>query len=186
MRHAWLIASVGFLVVLFVAWAMWRGGSFRKNSLEFIDLTIHPLTSQTGWEAAPGLSPDGQLIAFTWTPKLDRPKQIYVKRLDDTEPVKLTNSDAEGNIGYLAWSPDGRRIAFKRQNGIPGAIYSISSTGGPEHKIVDLQNANLSSAIDWSPDGTKLAFSDAVVKRADLAIYFARSADRREAATYLA
>ncbi len=181
-RHVWLAALAGCLVVLCLAWAMRWTVFGRKNSPEFTDLRIHPLTSQAGWEAAPALSPDGQSVAFTWTEKLDGPKQIYVKRLDDTEPVKLTNSESEGNIGYLAWSPDGRQIAFKRQYGIPGAIYSIASAGGDEHKVIDLVNANLSSAIDWSPDGTKLAFADAEAGRTHFVIYLfnLRTGEKRQ------
>ncbi|HEY7307433.1 MAG TPA: protein kinase [Bryobacteraceae bacterium] len=170
-RLAWLAALAACVVLIYLAWATRWAIFGQNNSSEFTDLQIRPLTSQPGWEAAPALSPDGQSVAFTWTPKLDRPKQIYVKRLDDSEPVRLTNSESEGNIGYLAWSPDGRQIAFKRQSVIPGAIYSIASTGGNERKIVDLANANLSSAIDWSPDGTKLAFSDTVSGRTEFAIY---------------
>jgi Tol biopolymer transport system component len=142
----------------------------KRDSPQFTDLKIRPLTSQAGWEAAPALSPDGQSVAFTWTEKLDGTKQIYVKRPNDPEPVKLTNSQT-GNIGYLVWSPDGSRIAFKRQNEMGGAIYSIPSAGGDEHKIVDLEIANLTSAIDWSPDGNELAFSDASLVPTKLAIY---------------
>jgi eukaryotic-like serine/threonine-protein kinase len=163
-RYAWLAALAGCVLLLCFMWAMWRALSVRKNSPEFTDLRIHPLTSQAGWEANPAISPDGQSIAFTWTPKLDGQKQIYVKRPGATEPVKLTNSES-GNNGSLAWSPDGKQIAFKRQYGMAGAIYSIPSAGGNEQKIVDLANADLSSAIDWSPDGTELAFSDGVPPR---------------------
>jgi Tol biopolymer transport system component len=72
------------------------------------------------------------------------------------------------------WSPDARRIAFKRSAELykhPGAIYSVAPDGGTEEKIVELNNANLSSAIDWSPDGAQLAYSDAGVNPDQLAIY---------------
>ena len=83
-----------------------------------------------------------------------------MKRDNDTEPLKLTDSQP-GQIGFLAWSPDTKHIAFKRQFDRVGALYSIASGGGEEEqKILDLANADLSSSIDWSPDGKLLAFSD--------------------------
>jgi Tol biopolymer transport system component len=135
------------------------------------DLRIRPLTSQPGWEAFPGLSPDGRAAAFCWTDDLDRPRQIYVKRLDTDAVTKLTESESAGNIGPLAWSPDGNEIAFKRLEVRLGAIYIIGKDGGTPRKAVDLNNGDLSSMIDWSPDGTQLAFSDAAPGGGNLAIY---------------
>jgi len=131
----------------------------KGDAGDLADLTIKPLTSQPGWELGPALSPNGDAIAFTWTPTLDGPRQIYVKRDKDTEPKKLAGAQP-GSIGYMVWSPDGKRIAFKRRFDRDGALYWIESSGGEEQKILDLANADLSSAIDWSPDGRLLAFSD--------------------------
>ena len=134
----------------------------ERNAAELTDVTMKPLTSQAGWELAPALSPDGEAIAFTWSARLDGQRQIYVKREKDAEPRPVTAS-ANGQIGYLVWSPDATRIAFKRR--FPdnsGAIYWIDNNGGEEHKAVDVTNADLSSSIDWSPDGKSLAFSDSV------------------------
>ncbi len=131
----------------------------KREGPELADLTITPLTSQTGWEANPALSPDGNSVAFTWSPQLDVAKQVYIKRATDIEPVKLAGSEG-GMIGHLAWSPDGKRIAFKRQFDRRGALYSISSSGQDERKLVELANASPSSAFDWSADGEQLVFSD--------------------------
>ena len=153
----WWIPAVAALVAIAAA-GLWLTRS-RSGSDDLSDLTITPLTAQAGWEGAPALSPDGDAIAFTWAVKLDRRQRIYIKRGKDNEPFALTGPEA-GDVGFLAWSPDAKRIAFKRQSGGPGALYSISSFGGEEQKILDLANANLSSSIDWSPDGKLLAFSD--------------------------
>jgi Tol biopolymer transport system component len=176
----WLVALVACLVALAAAaWLVFG----RRDLPEFAELKIQPLTSQAGWEEYPALSPDGQSVAFTWTDKLDGPRQIYVKRLSETDPVKLTSDDSKGLIGYLAWSPDGTRIAFKRakkEYEEPGGLYSIPSAGGEEEKLVDLVNANLSSAIDWSPDGTELAFSDEPPGSHQLAIYLFNLRTRKQ------
>ncbi|HEX4773316.1 MAG TPA: hypothetical protein VH351_20960 [Bryobacteraceae bacterium] len=77
-------------------------------------------------------------------------------------------------MGPLVWSPKEDRIAFKRaasQYGEPGAIYVITVKDGVENKLVNLANANLSAGIDWSPDGTQIAFSDMVPNLHELAVY---------------
>jgi eukaryotic-like serine/threonine-protein kinase len=137
---------------------------------DFRNLRIQPLTSQPGWEADPTFSPDGESVAFTWNDRPENP-QIYVKRLDKGEAIKLTASDT-GEIAALAWSPDGRRIAFKRKPpGQEGAIHAVSVAGGAEVAILNLANANETSTVDWSPDGEKLIFSDQPPGSTQLAIY---------------
>jgi Tol biopolymer transport system component len=170
-RRFWLAALV--LCLIAIGAAAWLALT-RRDAPEFTDLKIRPLTSQAGWEYAPALSPDGQSIAFTWADKLDGVRNIYVKRPSEDDPVKLTHK-SEGLIGYLAWSPDGARIAFKYSGKVygkaGGSLYSIPVGGGKEQKLFDLANADLSSSIDWSPDGTELAFSDALPGTQRLALY---------------
>ncbi len=174
---------VGFVAVLVaIACALTWLTKVNRDGQELADLTIKPLTSQTGWEGAPALSPDGISVAFTWTPQLDKAKNLYVKRITDAEPVKLVSAEG-GMIGHLAWSPDGKRIAFKRQFDKQGALYSIGSDGLDERKIVDLTNASPSSAIDWSPDGDQLAFSDSlpeVPEHLAIYLYSLRTGKRRQ------
>jgi eukaryotic-like serine/threonine-protein kinase len=167
-RRFWLAALVASLVIVAAAgWFLFG----RQDSPQFANLRIQPLTSQAGWEASPAFSPDGQSIAFTWAEKVDTPPQIYVKQLNDSAPMRLTDSHSEGAIGPLVWSPDGKSIAFKREDNISGAIFVISSSGGKEKKILDVKRAHPSARIDWSPDGTELAFSDVLPESERLAIY---------------
>jgi len=170
-RRIWQAALAGAIFLAFVLWIVSSALFNWRETPQFANLRIQPLTSQAGWEGTPALSPDGRTVAFTWTDRLGRQRQIYRKGPNDIEPVKLTNYESEGNIGYLAWSPDGSRIAFKRQRGVGGAIYSIASTGGDEQKIVNLESSYLSSSIDWSPDGGELAFSDASLLPTQQCIY---------------
>jgi Tol biopolymer transport system component len=152
----WLAGVTGLLGMAALVVSFWPVDQ-RPSAAE---LTSRPLTAQPGWEESPSLSPDGESVAFTWVGKAAEARQIYVKRLTDDAPLQLTDAESGGNIGALAWSPDGSRIAFKRQHGVAGGIYAIPRQSGKEIKLVDLLNANLSSSIDWSPDGTHIVFSD--------------------------
>lgn len=156
-QRLWWIPAVAAAAAIAAA-GLWLARS-RPGSDDLADLTITPLTAQAGWEDAPALSPDGNAVAFTWTAKLDRRQRIYIKRGKDNEPFAITGVQA-GEIGFLAWSPDAKHIVFKRQFDKVGALYSIPSGGGSEEKILDLADADLSSSIDWSPDGKLLALSD--------------------------
>jgi Tol biopolymer transport system component len=55
-----------------------------------------------------------------------------------------------------AWSPDGRQIAFERQQDTRFAIYLTSPLGGPERQLTDwltTSNTLTFSPPSWSPDG---------------------------------
>jgi len=169
--YVWAGVLVSCLLVICLAWARGWVPFGRRDSSQFANLKIQPLTSQPGWEASPAFSPDGKSIAFAWAEKLDTPPQIYVKQLNDSEPIKLTDSHAEGIIGPLVWSPDSKWIAFKRGYPASGAIFVMPSSGGNEKKILDLRSRHLSTRVDWSPNGVQLAFSEFVPQSERLAIY---------------
>jgi Tol biopolymer transport system component len=84
-------------------------------------------------------------------------------------------------IGALAWSPEKSKLAFKTQEGLAGEIWVIPSSGGDPVKVTNLENADLSSSIDWSPDGSRLVFSDCWPNCDHLAIFSLdlRSSDRQ-------
>lgn len=163
-----LAIVVILMTVGIVAWFTLRKELPRRTA----DLEARPLTAQSGWERSPAFSPDGQMIAFTWTETKKQRAQIFVKRFADDNPVQITDPKESGNIGSLSWSPDGKRIAFKRLYGGSGAICTIPSSGGEETRLLDLKAADFSSGMDWSPDGKHLAFSDLLPDTTRNAIFF--------------
>ncbi len=126
-------------------------------------------------------SPDGQWIAFTSTRVGDK-SQIFAIRPDGGEAIQLTK--AENGVQAYDWSKDGRSIAF---TGIEpsSALKDRKATFG-DFEVVrrDYQHAHLFTfdvaeamkapvagrqrtrgasytvgGFDWSPDGTRIAFS---------------------------
>lgn len=167
--RAQLLAWATCAVLCTVAALVWTKLRPSADS-DFRNLRIEPLTSQPGWESDPAFSPDGNSVAFTWKSRAENP-QIYLKRIDVGGAFKLTNFQT-GDIAALVWSPDARQIAFKKQvAGQAGGIYEVPAQGGPGSLIVNLNNANETSSIDWSPDGEKLVFSDQPPGSTQLAIY---------------
>ena len=72
---------------------------------------------------------------------------IYLANSDGTGAGPLTSGDAP------AWSPDGRSIAFHREDGV-GDIYIIRADGSGEKRI-----AVGGRDPAWSPDGQRIVFS---------------------------
>ena len=74
--------------------------------------------------------------------------------MESGSPLRLTKDPAT-DLGP-AWSPDGRRIAFRRSlKGSLPAIWFIDPLGGTERKLVEFPL--ISARMSWSPDGKWLA-----------------------------
>ena len=102
------------------------------------------LVHTTEYGAAPG-TPGGEH------------KQIAVVHADGTNKVQLTNEPANTwNINPM-WSPDGTRILYVRTT-TGSAVYMMNADGSNQHQVV----ANAADA-SWSPDATKILFSESGV-----------------------
>jgi Tol biopolymer transport system component len=106
---------------------------------------LRPLGALPGVKGPPTLSPDGNLVAFSWSGPPDKPDPgIYIKSVDGEELRRLTSGELP------AWSPDGRDIAFLR-DGENGGVFVISQLGGRERKVADS-----ALYVGWTPDAQRL------------------------------
>jgi Tol biopolymer transport system component len=65
--------------------------------------------------------------------------------------VPATGAPRDEGPGFVAWSPDGGRIAYA----VERSIYVRPASGGPPRRIATLDQPH---SLAWSPDGSRLAF----------------------------
>ncbi len=133
------------------------GGVARAKPVE-----VKLLTSYSGAEQFPAISPDGSLLAFTWAGVRNDQTDLYARRIEDESPVRLTNDPALEC--YQAWSPDGTLLAFlhcdENFGGIrnEAEVYVTGSSPGPKRRVgkVSLQAYENVPALAWMPGGKHL------------------------------
>ena len=103
----------------------------------------------------PAWSPDGKLVAFAYNNG-----DIGVISADGGKPRRVSTSGAPPGQAwrtlYLAWSPDGSRIRFTRDN----AIWEISSHGSAPRKVLpsSWSGASMACCGQWTLDGDFYVF----------------------------
>jgi len=130
------------------------GASYWRGALAPESAEVLPLTTLAGIEDEPALSPDGKLVAFTWTGADYGPPRICVKQLDSGEPLVL--SRAAQWHGSPAWSPDGRQIAYLRAGDAGTELLTVSALGGPERRVGTPWDADLDGGLCWLPAANQI------------------------------
>ena len=133
------------------------------------------LTRAPGDDSHPHWSPDGLRIVFNsarTTPDLSvewtkQYHEIFTMATDGSDVRQVTRFRTVST--YPQFSPDGRRISFRRVVDEPGMIWDL--TLGARNSEVFVMNADGSNPVNvsksaaydgwpaWSPDGSKILFS---------------------------
>ena len=136
-----LPASVGGI------WVMRPGGSHRRA-----------LVRQEGFLADPAWSPGGRRLVYVrW--KTDdagytsgRPS-LYMVAAGGRHRHRIA-----ANASSPSWSPDGHRLAFLRDESAGTALVLFDAHSGRRENVTNFANKPL--AVEWSPDGTLIAYAD--------------------------
>ena len=142
-----------------VAFVLIKNGSEQIQIMNPNGSGVEPLTPLDVKTIHPNWSPDSRSLAYCTDDDLAPPKknpaEIYSIELATR---KITRLISGGVNTYPVWSPDGKRIAFRRMLEETNSEVFVANADGS-----DARNLTNDPAFDgwpaWSPDGNKIAFA---------------------------
>ncbi len=136
-----------------------RGGVHRLFLYDFAAQNETQLTSSGQSDNVPRFSPDGKSIAF-----FRGGKAVWVYDLESRQERQVAAAEVPlhplVSAGTLAWSPDGRWIAFASRGAKEFTNINVveAKGGAPAQPVSFLANHN-TDAVAWSPAGRYLLFN---------------------------
>lgn len=173
-RRGPVVAVAGAAVLALLAGGtFWRYGG--SDGGPHSPGTPRVVTSQSGFSRSPAFSPDGPFLAYSHD-GVSR-STICVRPVGGGAERLLTpgeHSDFEP-----VWSPDGRWIAFLRQQERGRLLILVVSTGAPpeERRVAEVAARG---AIDWTADGKGILAGDRDDASSPLAIFHIDVQDGRK------
>ena len=150
-RRVW-ITALGIAILAFALVRMRaRSNTTHESSLPAPEIV--PLAGLAGYEVAPAFSPDGNQVAFREINGLQN-SGIYTSLVGSEQSLRLTRDRGDCCV---AWSPDGRQIAFVRRRSGGSDIYTVPALGGAERRVLSTVGVQY-PGLSWSPNGKTLAF----------------------------
>jgi TolB protein len=142
-----------------IAFVSKQGGLERIAMMDPEGMHVEVLTPRTVRTIHPNWSPDSSKIAYCTDDDLQPPKKNESEiQIIDRRTRQITTVITGGTNTYPAWSPDGKRLAFRRMVGALDSEVFIANADGS-----DIRNLTNHPAFDgwpsWSPDGSLLAFA---------------------------
>ena len=161
-RGGWSTRSIGAVVAVAIAVAsaavyfLWRSAA-PPRSTPAPSFAFQQLTTQTGIEQYPSLSPDGKWVAYEGYQSGNA--DIYLQSVSGQNAINLTKESPD-NDREPAFSPDGDSIAFRSERQ-GGGIFVMGRTGESVRRLTE-NGYNPA----WSPDGTRIVYAtdDATIK----------------------
>jgi Tol biopolymer transport system component len=121
----------------------------------------------SAWAPQPSWSPDGTRIAFVGSTFLGAGPptsfaftyDIYVMNVDGSGAANVTMNSGTVRGLNPAWSPDGTKLAYVRENGATFKydIYVTTPGGGAGTPVT---SSGYAGDPTWSPDGSRIAYAD--------------------------
>ena len=139
------VLAIGLVAALF--WQTWRA---RPPAREVLHPAFTQITSQSGLEWFPSLSPDGKWVVFGGDTGGNR--DIFLQSTTGQTPINLT-ADSTDDDDQPAFSPDGERIAF-RSSRDGGGLFVMGRTGEAVRRLT-----RRGFKPTWSPEGREIAFT---------------------------
>jgi eukaryotic-like serine/threonine-protein kinase len=150
-RSLTVIAAVILLAAAAAAAVYWRSPALRRETPAPTRFEFTQLTTQPGVEWFPSISPDGEWVVYAGEASGHR--HIYMQSVGGQTPLDISGADSTADDDQPAFSPDGKRIAF-RSDRDGGGLFVMGRTGEAVHRV-----SRTGFRPTWSPDGRQLAFT---------------------------
>jgi dipeptidyl aminopeptidase/acylaminoacyl peptidase len=125
-----------------------------------LDRTLAEIAAVRQFHQA-AVSPDGSRVAYVEALPAPGKSAIYTASLQSASAARIRISAGDGKTSHdehgLAWSPDGKQIAFLSDREKKGQLqlYAAPAAGGAARQLTHL--TGFLQAPSWSPDGKRLA-----------------------------
>lgn len=157
-----------------IAFVSVRGGVSHIFVMNANGSEIRQLTSGAGQNIHPAWSADGAWILFNTThfaaaaqtagqtavenrvigEKTDDDMDLATVRPDGNDLTRITHG---GGYTYASYSPDGKSILHRRQQGEVSQVFLMNADGSGDHNLSG--TSTLDGWPSWSPDGKRIVFS---------------------------
>lgn len=144
------IPTISILLFFSIWFLFFKGNEPQLNAPDWTLAKNMHLSSHSGTEFYPSLSPDGK--TFVYAARSNEDYDIFFQRVGGKNAVNLTEG-SEKDDTQPVFSPDGERIAF-RSEGEPRGIYVMGASGENPRRIADF-----GYHPSWSPDGKEIVVS---------------------------
>ncbi len=120
---------------------------------------VQPITNDLAAQRYPAWSPDGESIAYHANIGLDY--DLYIMDADgrNARVMGLDSDNAYHDQAMLKWHPSGEAVVYHAgiQNSSNFQLYLGDVASGDFYRVIEGLGDSIHA--DWSPDGTRLAFS---------------------------
>jgi Tol biopolymer transport system component len=145
---------------------VFAGGVVTRAAISTMNADGSGMRSLTpkGFNGQPSWSPNGKLIAFS-TLQFGKEATVSVMTANGGRVRKVLSTPLpckrRCGIGLYSptFSPDGKRIAFAWHKNNLAAIFTMRASGGDLKQVTPWKKGGLTDKIDWSRDGSRIAFS---------------------------